>query len=82
MSFPAVSKHVRILEEAGFVKREIIGREHHIDIEKKSLDKAHDWIESHRRFWTESLDRLEEYLEKSIKEEASTKEKGHEHQSK
>lgn len=67
MSFPAVSKHTRILEEAGFVKREVVGREHHIAIEEKSLDKAHQWIEGHRKFWVASLDRLEEYLKKNAK---------------
>lgn len=41
ISFPAVSKHIRILEEAGFVKRDIVGREHRISIRKKSMDKAH-----------------------------------------
>ncbi|MDP2653361.1 MAG: metalloregulator ArsR/SmtB family transcription factor [Candidatus Omnitrophota bacterium] len=65
MSFPAVSKHVRILEDAGFVRRKIVGREHRIAIQKRSLDKAHGWIEAHRKFWTESLDRLEEYLKQS-----------------
>jgi len=64
VSFPAVSKHIRILEEAGFVKRSIKGREHHIHIEEKSLEKAHAWIEEHRRFWQASLERLDEYLKK------------------
>jgi predicted transcriptional regulator len=75
ISFPAVSRHIRILEEAGFVNRRITGREHQIDIEKKSLDKAYDWIAVHRQFWMERLDRLEDYLEKSMKEERKNEDK-------
>lgn len=48
-SFPAVSKHIRILEEAGFVRRDIKGREHFISAESKSLEKAHGWIAHYRR---------------------------------
>lgn len=77
VSFPAVSKHIRILEEAGFVKRDIKGREHFISAETKSLDKAHDWIEAHRKFWEESLDRLEDYLKNSIEKEQLTKKEKH-----
>ena len=69
MSFPAVSKHVRILEEAGFVSREVVGREHRIAAEKKSIDKAQQWIETYRKFWEESLDRLEVYLKETHKKE-------------
>ncbi len=67
MSFPAVSKHIRILEEAGFVKRNIKGREHRITIQQKSLDKAYQWIAVHRQFWMEKLNNLEEYLKKEKK---------------
>jgi hypothetical protein len=49
------------------VKRDIKGREHYISAETKSLDKAYDWIEHYRKFWNESLDRLEEYLKESMK---------------
>ncbi|MBP9854481.1 MAG: winged helix-turn-helix transcriptional regulator [Candidatus Omnitrophica bacterium] len=69
MSFPAVSKHVRILEEAGFVRRNIVGREHQIIHQKKSLQKADQWIQEHRKFWEESLDRLETYLKATNKKE-------------
>lgn len=65
MSFPAVSKHIKILEEAGFVKRNIKGREHSIAIEQKSLKKAYDWIDHYRKFWEESFDRLENYLKET-----------------
>jgi DNA-binding transcriptional ArsR family regulator len=65
ISFPAVSKHIRILEDAGFVKRAVTGREHQITLKKTSLDKAHNWIEKHRKFWEDRLDRLDDYLNKT-----------------
>lgn len=68
MSFPAVSKHIRILENAGFVRRTVKGREHNISAEKKSIDKAQKWIGDYKKFWEESFDRLEVYLEKTMKE--------------
>ncbi len=58
MSFPAVSKHIRILENAGFVRRTVNGREHNISAEKKSIDKAQKWIGDYKKFWEESFDRL------------------------
>lgn len=49
MSFPAVSKHIKVLEKAGFVKRSIVGREHHIGIDEESMIKARQWIEEYRK---------------------------------
>jgi DNA-binding transcriptional ArsR family regulator len=73
MSLPAVSKHVRVLERAGLVRRRRRGRVHHLDLEAAPMKQAADWIEEYRRFWEESLDRLEDYLK-----ELQAKEK-HEH---
>ena len=67
ISFPAVSKHIRILEQAGFVKRKVVGREHRIAIQQKSMNKAFQWINDHRKLWEERLDRLDEYLKNSQK---------------
>ena len=49
MSFPAVSKHIKVLEKAGFVKRRIVGREHHIGIDKQNIVKVRRWIEECRK---------------------------------
>jgi len=63
MSLPAVSKHLRVLEKAGLLKRRRIGREHHLEIEPAPIKKAHLWIEHYRKFWGGSLDSLADYLE-------------------
>lgn len=59
MSLAAVSKHIRVLEAAGLVRRSIEGREHHLALEPAPLMTAAGWLDSYRRFWEERLDRLE-----------------------
>ncbi len=63
MSLPAVSKHLRVLEKAGLLKRRRVGREHHIAIEPEPMRAAINWIEQYRKFWEGSLDSLAAYLE-------------------
>lgn len=62
MSLPAVSKHLKVLERAGLVShgREAQWRPRRLD--GAPLKEAADWLEAYRRFWGESLDRLDEYL--------------------
>lgn len=62
MSLPAVSKHLRVLERAGLVRRHRNGRVHCLKLEAKPMQQAQQWIEDYRRFWEESFDRLDEYL--------------------
>lgn len=64
VSAPAISKHMRILEEAGLLSRKKQGREHHCRLEAQRLKEAQAWIEQHRKFWNERLDALERYLKK------------------
>ena len=64
MSLPAVSKHLRVLEEAGFLIREKQGRIHRCRLDAKPMQAVCDWIEVYRRFWEDQLDSLAEYLEK------------------
>ena len=64
MSLPAVSKHLRVLEGAGLLRRHRHGREHHLEIEAGPLREALQWMERYRRFWEGSLDALADYLEK------------------
>jgi DNA-binding transcriptional ArsR family regulator len=73
MSLPAVSKHLRILENAGLVRRRRQGRMHSLKLQAKPMQQASRWIEEYRRFWEVSLDRLDDYLEK-----LQTTEKEHE----
>jgi DNA-binding transcriptional ArsR family regulator len=65
MSLPAVSKHLRVLENAGLLKRRRMGREHHIELEPAPMRAAQRWIEQYRKFWESSLDNLAAYLEES-----------------
>ena len=68
MSLPAVSKHLRVLERAGFLKRTKDGRVHRLQLETRPLKTALEWIGHYQKFWTEQLDSLENYLNKLEKE--------------
>jgi DNA-binding transcriptional ArsR family regulator len=67
MSLPAVSKHLRVLEYAGLLRRRRYGRVHEMQLNAKPLKQAAEWVEEYRKFWEGSLDRLAEYLEKTVK---------------
>ena len=62
MSLPAVSKHLRVLENAGLVRRQRDGRVHRLKLEAKPMQQALAWIEEYRKFWEANFDRLDEYL--------------------
>ena len=70
MSLPAVSKHLRVLEKAGLLRRRRYGRVHEMQLEAAPLKKAAQWVEEYRKFWEGSLDRLADYLEKTSKKGA------------
>src|SRR5262249_50733847 len=63
MSFPAASKHVRVLERARLVRRRIVGETHFWRIEPKPLAEANEFLEEYRRFWESSFERLDDLLE-------------------
>ena len=65
MSLPAVSKHLRVLEKAGLLRRRRYGRVHEMQLDAKPLKEAAQWVEEYRKFWEGSLDRLAVYLEKT-----------------
>src|SRR3954470_6251347 len=67
MSLPAVSKHLRVLENAGLLRRRRYGRVHEMQLSAEPLKKAARWVEDYREFWEGSLDRLAAYLEKTNK---------------
>lgn len=62
MSLAAASKHVKVLEAAGLVRREIRGRTHVCHLEAGPLAKAHEWLSHYEAFWTGRLDVLERLL--------------------
>jgi DNA-binding transcriptional ArsR family regulator len=63
MSFPAASKHVRVLERARLVRRRVVGRTHLCRMEPAPLDEANRWIEEYRHNWQENFDRLDAVLD-------------------
>src|SRR6266403_2085931 len=65
MSLPAVSKHLRVLEKAGLLRRRRDGRVHEMQLNAKPLKQAAQWVEEYRKFWEGSLDRLAAYLQKT-----------------
>jgi len=67
MSLPAVSKHLRVLEKAGLLRRRRYGRVHEMHLDAKPLKQAAQWVEEYRKFWDDSLDRLAAYLDKTAK---------------
>ncbi|MBV9027863.1 MAG: winged helix-turn-helix transcriptional regulator [Candidatus Eremiobacteraeota bacterium] len=62
MSQPAISKHVKILERSGLVRREVVGREHRLRLSPVAMESASSWIERQRGYWTAAFDRLDAYL--------------------
>jgi DNA-binding transcriptional ArsR family regulator len=62
MSLPAVSKHLKVLQRAGLIARSRAAQWRPCRLEAAPLKDAADWIEPYRRFWEESLDRLDAYL--------------------
>jgi DNA-binding transcriptional ArsR family regulator len=64
MSLPAVSKHLRVLENAGLISRGREAQWRPCKLEAAPMRQAADWLDFYRRFWEESFDRLEEYLQR------------------
>lgn len=60
MSFNAVSKHVKVLEEAGLVKRRIVGRAHVCSIAPAPLKAADEWLRFYEAFWSARFDVLDQ----------------------
>jgi DNA-binding transcriptional ArsR family regulator len=62
MSLAAASKHIKALENAGLIRREVRGRTHLCRLAPGPLASAHEWLSFYERFWTERLDVLERLL--------------------
>ena len=63
MSQPAITKHLRVLEEAGLISRHRLARRRMCHLEPGRLKQLSDWVGSYREFWEESFGRLDELLE-------------------
>ena len=62
MSLAAASKHIKVLEAAGLIRRDVRGRTHVCSLEPAPLMSADQWLGVYRRFWTDRLDTLEQLL--------------------
>jgi DNA-binding transcriptional ArsR family regulator len=63
ISQPAISRHVRVLEESGLLKRRVLGRVHHCTLAPNAMDAASAWFDKQRAFWNAALDRLTDVVE-------------------
>jgi DNA-binding transcriptional ArsR family regulator len=63
MSLPAVSRHIRVLETAGLVARNVDGRVHECSLAAAPLKTAEAWLTYYRRFWQDNLAALERYID-------------------
>ncbi len=80
MSLPAVSKHLKVLERAGLITRGREAQWRPCRLEAAPLKDATDWLEHYRRFWEESLGRLDLYLQElQAEEKLQAKEKKRDH---
>jgi DNA-binding transcriptional ArsR family regulator len=77
MSLPAVSKHLKVLERAGLVSRGREAQHRPVRLEGTPFRDVAEWLESYRRFWQESIGRLEQYLEQVQASEVGKKTAAH-----
>jgi DNA-binding transcriptional ArsR family regulator len=69
ISKPAVTKHLKVLEDAGVVSRKVAGRTHVLRLEMRSLREAAAWLELHRSLWEAKFEAVERHLAKSNDEQ-------------
>ena len=74
MSLAAASKHVKALENAGLIRREVRGRTHFCRLEPGPLASAHEWLAAYERFWSNRLDDLERLLQEERRKADQTSE--------
>jgi DNA-binding transcriptional ArsR family regulator len=67
ISQPAISRHLRVLEESGLLERHVLGRVHTCALSPAAMKAASGWLDKQRNFWTAALDRLGDLLAESPK---------------
>ena len=68
ISAPAISRHLRVLEDAGLITRRIDGKHRRCRLEPGPLQSAVQWLEFYRRFWSESLQQLADHFDPAKQE--------------
>lgn len=76
ISLAGASKHIKVLENAGLIRREVRGRTHVCRLEPGPLASADQWLRHYERFWTSSLDALEQALRQDEERKAKTRKQG------
>jgi len=66
ISLPAVSRHLKVLESAGLIERQVAGPWRVCKLKAQAMGDAHAWLDEFRRYWEDSLERLADLLEKPI----------------
>ena len=77
ISLAAASKHIKALEKAGLLRREVKGRSHFCRLDASALSEAHRWISFYERFWNNRLDELDRLLREEDASQSSAKEPNH-----
>lgn len=62
VSLPAISRHLRVLEDAGLILNQRAGKGRLCQLQPAPLAEAQGWLDFHHRFWTGSFDRLDDFL--------------------
>lgn len=76
ISQPAASKHLRVLEKAGLIRRTRQGREHLIKVDPRPIEAARDWIALYARFWQQQFDAVDTYLKEHSQKSTRSQSKG------
>ncbi len=72
ISLPAISRHLKVLERASLIRRQVDAQWRLCRIDPKGLRRAMDWIEVYRPFWEQGLDSLAKYLEEQAEKETTS----------
>ena len=76
ISLAAASKHIKVLEKAGLIAREVRGRRHICRLDPSPLASAHEWLSFYERFWTGRLDALDRLLREDAAKDTPAPPKG------
>ena len=76
MSLPAVSRHLRVLTDAGLIERHTEAQWRRCELRGEGFRAAADWIEFYRRFWEQSFDRLDAFLKRTAPEKPTAAKSG------
>ncbi len=69
ISAPAISQHLKVLEQAGLIERKTYAQWRSLSMRTEPLDEASAWVEKHRREWNQRFDALKEHLKTMTKKE-------------